>query len=61
MMISVINYFRSYLNDDNKLYVFLLGESPKCRGYDELRNIGALVYKAKNAKDFCNMVVSDIE
>lgn len=56
-----LNYFRSYLNDDNKLYVFLLDDSKKCRGYDELRDIGAHVYNANNAKDFCDMVVSDLE
>ena len=56
-----LNYFRSYLNDDNKLYVFLLGDSNKCKGYDELRNIGAHVYNAKNAKDFCDMVISYLD
>lgn len=56
-----LNYFRSYLNEDNRLYVFLLGDSKKCRGYDELRDIGARVYNANNAKDFCDMVVSDLE
>ena len=56
-----LNYFRSYLNDDNKLYVFLLDDSNKCRGYDELRDLGAHVYNAHNAKDFCDMVLSDLQ
>ena len=56
-----LNYFRSYLNDDNKLYVFLLDDSNKCRGYDELRYLGAHVYNARNAKDFCDMVLSDLQ
>ena len=56
-----LNYFRDYLNDDNKLYVFLLGDSKKCRGYDELRDVGAHVYNAHNAKDFCDMVISDLD
>ena len=56
-----LNYFRNYLNDDNRLYVFLLGDSKKCRGYDELRDIGAHVYNANNAKDFCDMVVADLD
>ena len=56
-----LNYFRNYLNDDNKLYIFLLDDSKKCRGYDELKNIGAHVYNANNAKDFCDMVVSDLD
>ena len=56
-----LNYFRSYLNDDNKLYVFLLDDSNKCRGYDELRDLGAHVYNAHNSKDFCDMVISDLD
>lgn len=56
-----LNCFRDYLNDDNKLYVFLLGDTPKCKGYDKLRDVGAHVYNARNAKDFCDMVLSDLQ
>ncbi len=56
-----LNYFRDYLNENNKLYVFLLGDSKKSGGYEELRDIGAHVYRAKDAKDFCNMVIFDLD
>ena len=55
-----VTYFEDYLNDDNKLYVFLLGNSKSCRGYDRLAEIGAKVYQADNAIDFCDMVMDDL-
>lgn len=56
-----LNYFRSYLNDGNKLYIFLLGRSSLLKGYDKLSEIGAKIFQAKNAKDFCNMIIEDMD
>ena len=36
-----VSYFRDYLNDDNKLYIFLLGGSKSLHSYEPLKNIGA--------------------
>ena len=55
-----VTFFEDYLNDENKLYVFLLGNSKSCRGYDRLAEIGAKVYQADNAIDFCDMVMDDL-
>jgi hypothetical protein len=55
-----MDYFRGYLNDDNKLYVFILGKSRSIKTYENLKNIGAKIYQANDARDFCDMVISDI-
>ena len=55
-----VAFFEDYLNEENKLYVFLLGNSKSCQGYDRLAEIGAKVYQADNAKNFCDMVMDDI-
>ena len=55
-----MDYFRDYLNDDNKLYVFILGNSRSIKTYENLKAIGAKVYQANDAKDFCQMVIGDI-
>lgn len=55
-----MDYFRGYLNDDNKLYVFILGKSRSIKTYENLRNIGARIYQANDSRDFCDMVISDI-
>lgn len=56
-----VSYFRDYLNDDNKLYIFLLGGSKSLHSYEPLKNIGAKIYNANNANEFCDMVLTDIE
>ena len=56
-----VSYFRDYLNDDNKLYIFLLGGSKSLHSYEPLKNIGAKIYNANNANEFCDMVLTDID
>ena len=56
-----VTYFKDYLNEGNKLYIFLLGSNGLSNGYDKLSEIGAKVYKANSAREFCNLVLSDLE
>lgn len=56
-----VSYFREYLYDDNKLYIFVLGDSKLINSYNILKDIGAKIYSAKLAKDFCDMVVADLD
>ena len=56
-----VNYFREYLFNNNKLYVFVLGNSKSLESYQILKEIGARVYNANKANDFCNMVLSDLQ
>lgn len=56
-----VTYFKDYLNEGNKLYIFLLGSNGLSYGYDKLSEIGAKVYKANGAREFCNLVLSDLE
>ena len=56
-----VSYFRDYLNDDNKLYIFLLGGSKSLHSYEPLKNIGAKIYNANNTNEFCDMVLTDID
>lgn len=56
-----MTYFKDYLNEGNKLYIFLLGSNGLSNGYDKLSEIGAKVYKANGAREFCNLVLSDLE
>ena len=56
-----ITYFREYLNEGNKLYIFLLRSNGLSNGYDKLSEIGAKVYKANGAREFCNLVLTDLE
>ena len=56
-----VTFFREYLNEGNKLYIFLLGSNGLSNGYDKLSEIGAKVYKANSAREFCNLVLSDLE
>ena len=55
-----VAYFREYLYDDNKLYIFVLGDSKSINSYNILKDIGAKIYSAKLAKDFCDMVMADL-
>ena len=56
-----VNYFREYLFDDNKLYIFVLGNSKSLESYRILKEIGAKIYNANSAKYFCDLVVSDLD
>ena len=56
-----VSYFREYLFDDNKLYIFVLGNSKSLESYRILKEIGAKIYNANSAKDFCDLVVSDLD
>ena len=47
--------------EDNKLYIFLLGGSKSLHSYEPLKNIGAKIYNANNANEFCDMVLTDME
>ena len=40
-----MDYSRGYLNDDNKLYLVILGKSRFIKNYENLRNIGAKYIK----------------
>ena len=54
------NFFRNYLNGDNKLYLFILGNSRFSDSYNKLKDLGAKVYHGVTADDFCNEVLSDL-
>lgn len=55
-----VKYFRDYLSDGNKLYIFIMGKSKSQLNYTPLREIGAQVYSADTASEFCNIVLSDL-
>ncbi len=55
-----IGYFRDYLYEDNKLYVFILGVSNSYEGFIKLKDIGAKVFQACDAKNFCEQVIEDL-
>ena len=54
------NFFREYIDDDNKLYIFILGQSKTLPNYERLKDIGVKVYQSNRAEDFCQMVMADI-
>lgn len=56
-----VSYFKEYLYDDNKLYIFVLGDSKSINSYNILKDIGAKIYSAKKAKEFCDMVMADLD
>lgn len=55
-----LSFFREYIDDDNKLYIFILGQSKSLPNYERLKDIGAKVFQSNKAEDFCQMVQSDI-
>ncbi len=55
-----LNFFREYIDDDNKLYIFILGQSKSLPNYERLKDIGAKVFQANKAEEFCNMVIDDM-
>ena len=57
---EAVKYFRDYIFDGNKLYIFILGKSRTRLNYDPLKEIGAQVYSASTANEFCNFVLSDL-
>jgi hypothetical protein len=54
-------FFQSYLDDDNRLYLFILGKNRHSIDLKNLKDIGAKVYQAQTAEEFCNAVISDID
>lgn len=56
-----VNYFREYLYDDNRLYIFVLGDGKSINSYNILKDIGAKIYNANFAKNFCDMVIADLD
>ncbi len=57
---ETVNYFRSYISNGNKLYMFILGDEKKRQTFDFLRNIGANVWNSNNADGFCKYVINDL-
>lgn len=55
-----LNYFREYIDDDNKLYIFIIGHSKTFPNYERLKDIGAKIFQSNKAEDFCQMVMSDM-
>lgn len=55
-----MDYFRNYLNDDNRLYLFVLGKRRTVIDYESLKNLGAKVYLAQTAQEFCEEVFADL-
>ena len=55
-----LNYFREYINNDNILYIFIIGQSRTLANYEKLKDIGAKVFQSNKAEEFCNMVMDDI-
>ena len=54
------NFFREYIDDDNKLYIFILGQSKTLPNYERLKDIGVKVFQSNKAEDFCQMVMADM-
>ena len=55
-----LNYFREYIDNDNILYIFIIGQSKTLANYERLKDIGAKVFQSNKAEEFCNMVMDDI-
>ena len=55
-----LNYFREYIDDDNKLYIFIIGHSKTFPNYERLKDIGVKIFQSNKAEDFCQMVMSDM-
>lgn len=55
-----LNYFREYIDNDNILYIFIIGQSRTLANYERLKDIGAKVFQSNKAEEFCNMVMDDI-
>lgn len=55
-----LNFFREYIDDDNKLYIFIIGQSKAMANYERLKDIGAKVFQSNKAEEFCQMVISDM-
>lgn len=57
---ETMEYFRDYLNENNRLYLFILGKRRATINYDSLKALGAKVYQAQTAHEFCEAVLSDL-
>ncbi|MBE6248910.1 MAG: VWA domain-containing protein [Prevotella sp.] len=55
-----LNYFREYIDNDNILYIFIIGQSSTLAKYERLKDIGAKVFQSNKAEEFCNMVMNDL-
>jgi len=56
-----IEYFREYLNDGNKLFIFLQSKNMQlAQQYQQLRDYGAKIIVAITAREMCNCVLSEI-
>lgn len=55
-----LNFFREYIDDDNKLYIFILGQSKTLPNYEKLKDIGAKIFQSNKAENFCQMVMADM-
>jgi len=58
---QTIDYFKDYLNDGNKLFIFLQNKKAQINTeYKSLINIGAKIVIALTAKDICESVLNEI-
>lgn len=55
-----LDFFREYLNDGNKLYIFLQNKKENIVRYKSLTNLGAKVVVALTAKEMCESVLNEI-
>ena len=56
-----LDFFRDYLNDNNKLYIFLQNKKDDVNlKYKNLRDIGANIIFALTAKEMCESVLNEI-
>lgn len=58
---QTMDYFRNYLNDGNKLFIFLQNKKLNINAhYKELSNFGAKIVVALTAKEMCDNILEDI-
>jgi len=57
-----LDYFRDYLNEGNKLYVFLQNEKSQINtAFKQLTDYGAKIVVAITAREMCNEVLNELE
>jgi Mg-chelatase subunit ChlD len=57
-----LDFFRDYLNEGNKLYVFLQNEKSQINtAFKQLTDYGAKIVVAMTAKEMCDEVLRDVE
>jgi hypothetical protein len=57
---QTINYFKSYLSDGNKLFIFLQDRKSIIENYKTLTNYGAKVYKKLTANEMRDSVLNEV-